>query len=50
MSPAKISRTPIESVTNGCHHCASLRKIPQVVKEQTSSDPPDAIDTRFLPT
>lgn len=37
----------IESVTNGCHHCASLRKIPQVVKEQTSSDPPDAIDTRF---
>ena len=37
----------IERVSSSCHHCASLRKSPHTVVEQTTTAPPDAIGTSF---
>ena len=32
----------IETITHGCHHCASLRNVPHTVAPQSTNDPPDA--------
>jgi hypothetical protein len=37
----------IESITSGCHRCVSLRKVPHVVQEQSTCDPPEAIGNLF---
>lgn len=37
----------IEGVSGNCHQCASLRKIPHVVKEQSTGDPPPTIGSIF---
>ena len=31
----------IETITHGCHHCASLRNVPHTVTPQSSNDPPE---------
>ena len=30
----------IETITHGCHHCASLRNVPHTVSPQSTNDPP----------
>lgn len=37
----------IERTTNSCHHCASLRKNPHTVIEQSTTAPPDAVGISF---
>ena len=37
----------IERVTTGCYLCASLRKVPQMIQEQSTSDPPVSIGHLF---
>ncbi len=37
----------IERISQGCHHCASLRKIPPTVVSQSCSDPPESIGVSF---
>ncbi|KAK3096607.1 hypothetical protein FSP39_001634 [Pinctada imbricata] len=37
----------IESVTAGCHTCASLLKAPHVLQPQSSSDPPAGVGYQF---
>ena len=37
----------IERVTDTCHVCASLKKIPTTITEQTSTDAPDAVGISF---
>ena len=39
--------TAIDRVTEACHQCLSLRKVPQIVVPQSSSCPPEAIGTSF---
>ena len=39
--------TAIDRVTEACHQCLSLRKVPQLVVPQSSSCPPEAIGTSF---
>ena len=39
--------TAIDRVTETCHQCLSLRKVPQIVVPQSSSCPPEAIGTSF---
>ena len=37
----------IDQVTSGCHHCASLSKIPQPLIKQSTCDPPPAVGISF---
>ena len=37
----------IEDMTNGCHHCAALKKIPNTAIEQSSEDPPEKVGVTF---
>jgi hypothetical protein len=37
----------IENITSSCTHCASLRKLPHFLQEQSTCDPPDSIGTSF---
>ncbi len=37
----------LHDVTEACHHCASLRKIPTHLHPQSSEPPPDAIGSSF---
>ena len=37
----------LEEVTSSCHLCASLRKVPHTLLEQSTSEPPAAIGTSF---
>ena len=37
----------IEINVNSCHHCASLKKIPHTMIEQSSSDPPEVVGASF---
>ena len=37
----------IENITSSCTHCASLRKLPHFVQEQSTCDPPDSVGTSF---
>lgn len=37
----------IESVTNTCHQCASLQKMPKFCEKQSSSDPPETVGSSF---
>ena len=37
----------VERVTTGCYLCASLHKVPQMIQEQSTSDPPVSIGHLF---
>ncbi|XP_053402590.1 uncharacterized protein LOC128557938 [Mercenaria mercenaria] len=37
----------IERVTNSCHICASIKKFPKALVDQSSGDPPDSIGISF---
>ena len=37
----------IARVTDGCHQCASLRTVPNLVTPQSTGDPPDIVGTAF---
>ncbi|CAC5392248.1 unnamed protein product [Mytilus coruscus] len=37
----------IETVSNGCHQCAALQKIPHTLNVQSTGDPPETIGSAF---
>ena len=37
----------IELVTNSCHQCASLKKVPHTLVEQSTGDPPEVVGVAF---
>ena len=37
----------IELVTNSCHQCASLKKVPHTLLEQSTGDPPEVVGVAF---
>ena len=37
----------VEKVTDSCHECASLRRFPRQLLEQSSEDPPEAVGVSF---
>lgn len=37
----------VQTVSSACHHCASLKSIPQALEPQSSSPPPDRIGSSF---
>lgn len=37
----------IELVSKSCHHCASLKSVQHMLKEQSSSDPPERLGVTF---
>jgi hypothetical protein len=37
----------VDSATDSCHTCASLRKVPHFQQEQDSGDPPESVGISF---
>ena len=37
----------IDDITNNCHQCAALQKIPQTLVEQITSGPPEVVGMSF---
>jgi hypothetical protein len=37
----------IELITNSCHQCAALKRVPHTLTQQSTSDPPEAVGVAF---